>query len=95
MLFPEMDRLADVPEITTARWGPWNVSPDAMMCATSRMVVKRGAGGDRGALQPCCLTTNASTWVREHWKQAAAGRTLNHPDCARFCVLGGGSCSVG
>ena len=26
---------------------------------------------------------------------SAGAVNLNHPHCARFCVLGGGSCSVG
>ena len=41
MLFPEMDPTRDVPEITTACWGILHKSPDDVMCASSRMVVKR------------------------------------------------------
>ena len=48
VLFPEMDEKADVPEITTACWGILDVSPDAMMCATSRMVVKRKGASNPG-----------------------------------------------
>ena len=41
VLFPEMDERLDVAEITTSCWGLLSVSPDQMMCATSRMIVKR------------------------------------------------------
>ena len=50
VLFPEMDAAADVPEITPGCWSILNVSPDAMMCASSRMVVKRrGRRSPRGS----------------------------------------------
>ena len=39
-IFPEMDATADVPEITEACWGILGKSPDSVMCASSRMVVK-------------------------------------------------------
>ena len=41
VLFPEMDATVDVPEITSDCWNILDVDPNAMMCATSRMVVKR------------------------------------------------------
>ncbi|HEX2255352.1 MAG TPA: radical SAM protein, partial [Afifellaceae bacterium] len=41
VLFPEMDERADVPEITESCWGILGKSPRDVMCATSRMVVKR------------------------------------------------------
>ena len=41
MLFPEMDARHDVPEITTACWGILRKSPEEVMCASARMVVKR------------------------------------------------------
>jgi len=36
-----MKPMADVPEITDACWGILGKSPKNVMCATSRMVVKR------------------------------------------------------
>ena len=54
VLFPEMDDTVDVPEITEACWGILHKSPDAMMCATSRMVVKR-KGAERPAVLACTL----------------------------------------
>jgi len=94
VLFPEMDADLDVPEITTACWGILGVNPDAMMCATSRMVVKR-KGADRPVVVPCTLLPYDSQFEMGHsLTEAGESVKLNHPHCARFCVLGGGSCSV-
>jgi len=41
VLFPEMDEKKDYPEITTECWGILNKKPSSVMCATSRMVIKR------------------------------------------------------
>ena len=49
-----MDATVDVPEITTACWGILKKSPDSVMCATSRMVVKR-KGAARPAVVACTL----------------------------------------
>ncbi len=63
MLFPEMDAQRDVPEITTACWGILHKSPDDVMCASARMVVKRkdaaralGAGLHAGAIRSAVRT---------------------------------------
>jgi len=95
VLFPEMDEMADVPEITTACWGILDVSPDAMMCATSRMVVKR-RGADKPVVMPCTLLPYDERFeMGETLADAATDVPLNHPHCAKFCVLGGGACSAG
>ena len=95
VLFPEMDEMADVPEITTDCWGILNVSPDAMMCASSRMVVKR-KGADKPVVMPCTLLPYDERFeMGETLAEAAADVPLNHPHCAKFCVLGGGACSAG
>ncbi len=92
-IFPEMDGRLDVPEITEACWGILKVSPDAMMCASSRMVVKR-KGTDRPVVLPCTLLPYDETFEMGHTLAEASGAVaLNHPHCARFCVLGGGACS--
>tara|TARA_B100000614_G_scaffold211102_1_gene194280 strand:- start:20 stop:985 length:966 start_codon:yes stop_codon:yes gene_type:complete len=94
VLFPEMDADLDVPEITTACWDILGVSPGAMMCATSRMVVKR-KGADAPAVVACTLLPYDPQFeMGETLEEASRGVKLNHPHCARFCVLGGGSCSV-
>ena len=95
VLFPEMDERIDVPEITTACWGILHRSPDAMMCASSRMVVKR-KGAERPAVVACTLLPYDPQFELGATLAEAAGEVkLNHPHCARFCVLGGASCSAG
>lgn len=94
VIFPEMDETADVPEITTACWGILDKSPGDVMCATSRMVVKH-----RGAAAPsvvaCTLLPHAPDFDLGPTLKGAAGKVhLNHPHCAKFCVLGGASCSA-
>jgi uncharacterized Fe-S cluster-containing radical SAM superfamily protein len=94
-LFPEMDADADVPEITEACWGILGVSPDAMMCARSRMVAKR-KGAARPAVLACTLLPYDPQFeLGATLAEAAGAVALNHPHCAKFCVLGGGSCSKG
>jgi uncharacterized Fe-S cluster-containing radical SAM superfamily protein len=93
VLFPEMDAGRDVPEITTACWGILGVSPDAMMCASSRMVVKR-KGAARPAVVACTLVPYDRQFELGATLREAQGTVpLNHPHCARFCVFGGGSCA--
>ena len=92
VLFPEMEADADVPEITDACWSLLDVAPDAPMCASSRMIVKR-----RGAARPhvvACTLIPYDPRFDLGPGLAEAPRTvaLNHPHCARFCVLGGASC---
>src|SRR5262245_51097770 len=54
VLLPEMDGQRDVPEITTRCWGILHKRPEDVMCATSRMVVKR-KGAARPSVVPCTL----------------------------------------
>lgn len=94
VLFPEMDMGAEVPEITTACWGILNKRPDSVMCASSRMVVKR-----RGARTPAVLACTLLPYdpqfeLGETLAEAERAVALNHPHCAKFCVLGGASCSA-
>ena len=95
MIFPEMDATVDVPEITEACWGILGKSPESVMCATSRMVVKR-----KGAASPsvvaCTLLPYGALWdLGANLAGAAGAVPLNHPHCAKFCVLGGAACSRG
>ena len=92
VLFPEMDEAADVPEITTGCWGILGKSPDDVMCASSRMVVKR-RGAERPAVVACTLLPYEREFELGTTLAEAEGEVaLNHPHCARFCVLGGASC---
>ena len=93
MLFPEMDARVDVPEITEACWGILGKSPDSLMCASSRMVVKR-----RGAARPAVLACTLLAYDQRFelgatLAEAAIPVALNHQHCAKFCVLGGAACS--
>ncbi len=93
VLFPKMDASADVLEITTACWGILGVSPGDVMCATSRMVVHR-RGEERARVAACTLIPyHPSFDMGATLGQATKSVALNHPHCARFCVLGGASCS--
>ncbi len=95
VLFPEMDATADVPEITVDCWGILGVDPDAMMCASSRMVVRR-KGAAAASIVACTLLPYDEEFDLGGDLAAAPDEVkLNHPHCARFCVLGGGACSVG
>lgn len=92
-VFPEMDAAENPPEITTACWGILDKTPDSVMCASSRMVVKR-RGDARPAVVACTLIPydlrfELGRTLREAWRPVS----LSHPHCASFCVLGAGSCS--
>jgi len=93
MVFPEMDAAADVPEITEACWGILGKSPKSVMCASARMVVKR-KGAARPTVLACTLLPYDERFELGPTLAAASGAVpLNHPHCAKFCVLGGGACS--
>jgi Radical SAM superfamily/4Fe-4S single cluster domain len=94
VLFPEMDAQADVPEISVGCWKILNKRPDDVMCATSRMVIKR-----KGAAAPVVVSCTLLPYQSEFEMGAtlsAASKpvSLNHRHCAKFCVLGGASCSA-
>ena len=93
VLFPEMDLSVDVPEITTSCWEILHKNPADIMCSNSRMVVKK-KGDDHLSVMACTLLPydqrfNLGSTLKESWHSVK----LNHPHCAKFCVLGGGSCS--
>ena len=94
-VFPEMDAAADVPEITEACWGILGKSPQSVMCASARMVVKR-KGAEHPVVLACTLLPYDERFELGETLAAANGAVpLNHPHCAKFCVLGGGACSRG
>jgi hypothetical protein len=102
VLLPEMDGRCDVPEITTRCWDILQKRPDDVMCASSRMVVKR-KGAARASIVPCTLlpydarfdmgSTLAEARRADGGMFQAGAVKLCHPNCSTFCVLGGGSCS--
>lgn len=94
VLFPEMTASDDVPEITESCWGILHKNPDSVMCATSRMVVKR-KGAARPVVVACTLLPYDPAFeMGDTLREAAGPVKLNHRHCARFCVLGGASCSA-
>jgi len=93
IIFPEMDEQAELPEITTECWGILKKEPSSVMCATSRMVVKR-KGDDALSVAACTLLPyderfSMGKTLEDAWRPV----DLVHPHCASFCVLGGASCS--
>jgi hypothetical protein len=98
-----MDERADVPEITESCWGILHKDPNDVMCASSRMVVKR-KGASHPVVLPCTLlpydpafemgATLADAAQADGGMFEHGAVKLCHPRCAKFCVLGGGSCST-
>ena len=94
VLFPEMDDAADVPEISEGCWDILGIAPASIMCSSSRMVVKR-KGATRSTVVACTLIPSDDRFALGETLAGAQGAvSLNHPHCARFCVLGGASCSA-
>lgn len=103
MIFPEMDEQADAPEITDGCWDILGLSPDDLMCSNSRMVVKR-KGESEIKILPCTLipfradfemgSTLAQSFAIDGGMFDQGAVKLCHVHCAKFCVLGGGSCST-
>ncbi len=94
VLFPEMDATVEVPEITTACWDILGKKPADVMCASSRMVIKH-RGAARPVVQACTLLPYEPEFAMgETLEQAEREVYLNHRHCAKFCVLGGASCSA-
>jgi sulfatase maturation enzyme AslB (radical SAM superfamily) len=102
VLFPEMNEREDVSEITTQCWGILGIAPEAIMCSMSRMAVRR-KGAETISILPCTLiaydtafdmgASLAEAATADGGNFADGNVKLNHPHCARFCVLGGGACS--
>lgn len=102
VLLPEMDETQDVPEISVGCWQILGKSPGELMCASSRMIVKR-KGDARPTVVPCTLLPYEHAFSMGGTLDDAAradggmfhdGQVkLCHPHCAKFCALGGGSCS--
>ena len=93
VLFPEMDIAADVPEISVHCWDILGVKPESIMCATSRMVVRKKDAAEP-AVVPCTLLPyDAAFELGTDLADSPDAVRLNHPHCAKFCVLGGASCS--
>jgi uncharacterized Fe-S cluster-containing radical SAM superfamily protein len=93
VLFPEIDPWADVPEVAESCWNSLRKSPADVMCSSSRMVVKRKGERDSIVLACTLIPYDQRFELGATLKDANRAVSLNHPTCAKFCVLGGGSCS--
>ena len=82
----------DVPEITEACWGILKNRPTSVMCASphGREAQGRRAPGRR-RLHPAAL--RSAFELGETLADSVGAVRLNHPHCAKFCVLGGAACS--
>ncbi|MBM3564520.1 MAG: radical SAM protein [Alphaproteobacteria bacterium] len=93
VLFPEMNETLDVPEITVHCWDILGVRPESMMCAEARMIVKRKDAATTTVVPCTLLPYDPAFEMGASLRESAGAVKLNHPHCARFCVLGGASCS--
>ena len=89
-----MDARVDVPEITTDCWRILNKRPDDVMCASSRMIVRRKGAAAPAVVACTLLPYDPQFELSRTLAGALSPVTLNHPHCAKFCVLGGGSCTA-
>ncbi|NNU14754.1 radical SAM protein [Parvularcula sp. ZS-1/3] len=94
VVFPEMDESLDTPEITEECWGILSMQKTAVMCSTSRMVVKRKGEATPRVAACTLLPYDPQFDMGETLTEASQAVKLNHPHCSRFCVLGGASCSA-
>ena len=94
VLFPEMDEFAEVPEISHGCWAILNKSPSDVMCASSRMIVKRKGAAAPVVISCTLLPYDPGFEMGRTLTEAARPVSLNHRHCAKFCVLGGASCSA-
>ena len=93
VLFPEMDAGADTPEISADCWDLLGVRPEDMMCASSRMVIRRKGAAAPEVVSCTLLPYAAVSRLSSRLADSLGEVSLNHPHCSRFCVLGGGRCS--
>ncbi len=93
VIFPEMDEKAEVPEITTACWGILKKDPATLMCANTRMLVRRKGSAHKTYVSCTLIPYDPQFDMGETLAEASRDVKLNHPHCAKFCVLGGASCS--
>ncbi len=94
VVFPEMDGHTEVPEITSACWSILDKDPRAIMCASSRMIVKRRGAQAPDVVACTLLPYDPAFSLGADLPRALEPIKLKHRYCAQFCVLGGASCSA-
>ena len=93
ILFPEMSMISETPEITTKCWSILGVDPVNMMCADSRMIVKRKEDRLTHVVACTLIPYENDFSYGKYLKDSFKKVYLKHPHCSKFCVLGGASCS--
>lgn len=92
IIFPEMTRDNNTPEISKECWKILNKKPSELMCASQRMIVKR-KGDSKPVVMPCTLLAYDDQFILGDSLNSASKKVfLNHPFCSEFCVLGGANC---
>jgi hypothetical protein len=94
VIFPEMDPAGSPPEITVDCWGILNKNPADIMCASSRMIIKRRGAEHPGVVACTLLPYDPQFELARTLTESLKPVKLNHKFCAQFCVLGGASCSA-
>jgi Radical SAM superfamily len=94
VIFPEMSAHAEPPEITEGCWGILRKSPDSVMCASSRMVVKRKDAAVPTVLACTLIPYDDRFDLGATLVEATKPVALTHRHCATFCVLGGAACGT-
>jgi uncharacterized Fe-S cluster-containing radical SAM superfamily protein len=93
VIFPEMDPAGTPPEISVDCWDILGKRPQDIMCASSRMIIKR-RGSPHPAVVSCTLLPYEPEFeLARTLTESLRPIKLNHKFCAQFCVLGGASCS--
>lgn len=95
VLFPEMHDDDQVTEISEGCWRKLGMSPDQVMCASSRMVLKRKGEAEPTVVACTLIPYSKAFEVGRTLDAARSTVTLNHHHCSRFCVLGKASCATG
>lgn len=93
-LFPEMDRAAGPRRVTPAMLQNAGKSRRDLMCAGSRMAIKR-----KGASGPTIVACTLLPYEKDFelgatLVEASRSVDLAHAHCAAFCVLGGADCAA-
>jgi len=84
----------NLPEITVKCWDILKKRPQDQMCATERMMVKRKSTGKLSFLSCTLLPYDPRFELGDNLVDCKKRVYLNHEFCAKFCVLGGASCSA-
>ena len=94
VLFPEMNKNINTPEITTSCWSILGKNPNSLMCSNSRMIIKRKENNKTHVVACTLLPYSKEFDYGEKLCNSNNKTYLNHPHCSKFCVLGGANCKT-